>query len=134
MPRSLRRLLQGREQVLVGELLCRAIDIHERVLDVAAGSGNAALAAGRRGARVMATDLVPLLLEVAVRRAKVESLLLAAGRTNAQIGAGLRLPDRQVRQVAATVPGDLTRCLNRTERAGSTRRAGMRVAMSPRLV
>jgi protein-L-isoaspartate O-methyltransferase len=39
----------GAEQVIVGELLCRAIDIHpgERVLDVAAGSGNAALAADR---------------------------------------------------------------------------------------
>src|SRR5947207_4673951 len=38
----------GAEQVIVGELLARAIDIHpgERVLDVAAGSGNAALAAG----------------------------------------------------------------------------------------
>src|SRR6478752_3717112 len=40
----------GAEQVIVGELLCRAIDIHpgERVLDVAAGSGNAALTAARR--------------------------------------------------------------------------------------
>jgi hypothetical protein len=38
----------GAEQVLVAELLCRAVDVHpgERVLDVAAGSGNAALAAG----------------------------------------------------------------------------------------
>jgi cyclopropane fatty-acyl-phospholipid synthase-like methyltransferase len=44
----------GAEQVIVGELLCRAIDVHpgERVLDVAAGSGNAALAAARRGASV----------------------------------------------------------------------------------
>jgi len=34
----------GAEQVIVGELLARAIDIHpgQRVLDVAAGSGNAA--------------------------------------------------------------------------------------------
>ena len=46
----------GAEQVIVGELLARAIDIHpgQRVLDVAAGSGNAALAAARRGARVTA--------------------------------------------------------------------------------
>ena len=43
--------------MLVGELLCRAVDVRagERVLDVAAGSGNAALAAARRGARVIAT-------------------------------------------------------------------------------
>ena len=51
----------GAEQVIVGELLARAIDIHpgQRVLDVAAGSGNAALAAARRGARVIATDFAP---------------------------------------------------------------------------
>jgi len=57
----------GAEQVIVGELLCRAIDIHpgERVLDVAAGSGNAALAAARRGANVTATDFVPTLLQTA---------------------------------------------------------------------
>src|SRR5919107_2724376 len=70
----------GAEQVIVGELLCRAIDIHpgERVLDVAAGSGNAALAAARRGARVTATDFVPHLLGVAARRAQVEGLALDA--------------------------------------------------------
>jgi len=68
----------GAEQVLVGELLCRAIDIHpgQRVLDVAAGSGNAALAAARRGARVTATDFVPRLLQAAARRARAEGLEL----------------------------------------------------------
>jgi len=69
----------GAEQVIVGELLARAIDIHpgQRVLDVAAGSGNAALAAARRGARVIATDFVPQLLETAARRAETEGLELA---------------------------------------------------------
>ena len=38
---------------IVGETLCEAVDIAagERVLDVAAGNGNASLAAARRGAR-----------------------------------------------------------------------------------
>src|SRR5579859_6686636 len=74
------------EQVLVGELLCRAIDIHpgERVLDVAAGSGNAALAAARRGARVTVTDFVPQLLEAAARRAQAEGLDLETREADAQ--------------------------------------------------
>ena len=82
----------GAEQILVGELLCRAIDIHpgERVLDVAAGSGNAALAAARRGARVTATDFVPQLLEVAARRAAVDGLVLDTKEADAQ---ALPFPD-----------------------------------------
>lgn len=50
-----------------GELLCEALDIHpgERVLDVAAGSGAAAVAAARRWADVIATDLVEHLLDSA---------------------------------------------------------------------
>src|SRR6516164_10429212 len=76
----------GAEQVLVGELLCRAIDIHpgERVLDVAAGSGNAALAAARRGAAVTATDFVPQLLKVAAQRAQAEGLDLQTREADAQ--------------------------------------------------
>ena len=82
----------GAEQVIVGELLCRAIDIHpgERVLDVAAGSGNAALAAARRGARVTATDFVPQLLQVAARRAAVEGLVVDTEEADAQ---ALPFPD-----------------------------------------
>ena len=50
---------------ITGELLCEAVDIAagERVLDVAAGNGNAALAAARRGGEVTACDYVPALLE-----------------------------------------------------------------------
>ena len=82
----------GAEQVLVGELLCRAIDIHpgQRVLDVAAGSGNAALAAARRGARVTATDFVPRLLQAAARRARAEGLELETREADAQ---SLPFPD-----------------------------------------
>src|SRR3954452_11516393 len=76
----------GAEQVIVGELLARAIDIHpgERVLDVAAGSGNAALAAARRGASVTAPDFVPTLLEPAARRAQVEGLEVETREADAQ--------------------------------------------------
>lgn len=41
----------------------------ERVLDVATGTGNAALLAAARGARVIGIDYEPALLEIAVRRA-----------------------------------------------------------------
>jgi SAM-dependent methyltransferase len=68
----------GTPHVIVGERLARSVDVHpgERVLDVAAGSGNAALAAARRGGRVVATDFVPSLLEAARRRAEAEGLAL----------------------------------------------------------
>jgi len=91
----------GAEQVIVGELLCRAIDIHpgERVLDVAAGSGNAALAAARRGARVTATDFVPQLLEVAARRAAVEGLVVDTEEADAQ---ALPFPDGSFDVVLST--------------------------------
>lgn len=61
---------------IVGEQLCEAIDLRaaERVLDVAAGNGNASLAAARRFARVTATDYVESLLESGRRRAIAEGL------------------------------------------------------------
>jgi len=61
---------------IVGELLAEAADIRsgERVLDVAAGNGNATLAAARRFATVTSTDYVPALLEKSEARAKAEGL------------------------------------------------------------
>ena len=61
---------------IVGELLAEATDVRagERVLDVAAGNGNASLAAARRFARVTSTDYVPHLLEKGAARAKAEGL------------------------------------------------------------
>ena len=61
---------------IVGELLAEAVDVcaGEEVLDVAAGNGNATLAAARRFARVTSTDYVPHLLEKGAARAKAEGL------------------------------------------------------------
>ena len=61
---------------IVGELLCEGVDLRagERVLDVAAGNGNATLAAARRFASVTSTDYVPSLLERGRRRAEAEGL------------------------------------------------------------
>ena len=61
---------------IVGESLAEAADINydERVLDVAAGNGNATLAAARRGARVVSTDYVAALLDRGAERARAERL------------------------------------------------------------
>jgi 2-polyprenyl-3-methyl-5-hydroxy-6-metoxy-1,4-benzoquinol methylase len=57
---------------IVGETLAEAADIRadETVLDVAAGNGNASLAAARRYARVTSTDYVKALLDKGEARAK----------------------------------------------------------------
>jgi SAM-dependent methyltransferase len=66
----------GTQIQIVSELLIEALDVRstERVLDVATGSGNAALAAARRGCTVVGIDYVPALLERARRRAEAEGL------------------------------------------------------------
>jgi SAM-dependent methyltransferase len=64
----------GATLTIVGELLAEAVDVRSshRVLDVAAGSGNASLAAARRFATVTSTDYVPSLLERGRQRAEAE--------------------------------------------------------------
>lgn len=66
----------GSRILLVSELLCEAVDLQggERVLDVACGNGNAALAAARRFANVTGCDYQPRLLEQARTRAEAEGL------------------------------------------------------------
>jgi ubiquinone/menaquinone biosynthesis C-methylase UbiE len=61
---------------IVGESLCEALDLRagEHVLDVAAGNGNATLAAARRWCEVVSTDYVPRLLERSRARASAEGL------------------------------------------------------------
>jgi len=61
---------------IVGEELAEAANVRagERVLDVAAGNGNATLAAARRFAEVTSTDYVPALLDDGARRAAAERL------------------------------------------------------------
>jgi SAM-dependent methyltransferase len=63
---------------LTGELLCEAVDVvaGELVIDVAAGNGNAALAAARRGGVVTACDYVDQLLDRTGARAAAEGVAI----------------------------------------------------------
>src|SRR6186997_770383 len=63
---------------IVGESLAEAVDVRagERVIDVAAGNGNASLAAARRFADVTSTDYVAALLGKAAARAQAEGLAM----------------------------------------------------------
>lgn len=66
----------GTTLTITGELLCEAIDLRpgQRVLDVAAGNGNATLAAARRWGEVTSTDYVQALLDGGQARATAERL------------------------------------------------------------
>ena len=58
------------------ELMCEAVDLRagQSVLDVAAGSGNAALSAARRGCDALGIDYVPALVDKARERAALDRL------------------------------------------------------------
>jgi ubiquinone/menaquinone biosynthesis C-methylase UbiE len=77
---------------IVGEALCEAVDLRsaERVLDVACGNGNAALAAARRFAQVTGVDYVPALLARAASRAAADGLTLELREGDAE---ALPFPD-----------------------------------------
>src|SRR5262245_29175302 len=62
--------------VLASELLCEAVGLRagRRVLDVATGTGQTALAAARRSCDVTGVDFVAAMLERARERAAVEGL------------------------------------------------------------
>ena len=66
----------GWNTVFPGELMCEAVDLRagEKVLDVATGTGNAALSAARRGCDAVGIDYVPALVERARARAAAERL------------------------------------------------------------
>lgn len=71
---------------IVGESLAEAADVRagERVIDIAAGNGNATLAAARRFARVTSTDYVPALLDKGRARAAAEGLTVEFREADAE--------------------------------------------------
>ncbi|HEV2650683.1 MAG TPA: class I SAM-dependent methyltransferase [Rhizomicrobium sp.] len=71
---------------IVGETLCEAVDLrsNQRVLDVAAGNGNATLAAARRFADVVSTDYVGALLERGRERAQADRLTVTFQEADAE--------------------------------------------------
>jgi ubiquinone/menaquinone biosynthesis C-methylase UbiE len=86
---------------IVGEMLCEAVDLrsNQRVLDVAAGNGNATLAAARRFAEVVSTDYVDALLERARERADAERLPVTFQGADAE---NLPFPDASFDVVLST--------------------------------
>jgi len=86
---------------IVGESLCEAIDLRAgaKVLDVAAGNGNASLAAARRWCDVVATDYVSALLDQARVRADAECLAIEFREADAE---ALPFPDSSFDAVLST--------------------------------
>ena len=86
---------------IVGESLAEAVDLRagERVLDVAAGNGNATLAAARRFADVTSTDYVPALLDKGRARAAAEGLAVQFQVADAE---ALPFPDARFDVVLST--------------------------------
>jgi ubiquinone/menaquinone biosynthesis C-methylase UbiE len=86
---------------IVGEMLCEALDLRsgQRVLDVAAGNGNASLAAARRWCEVVSTDYVPALLERGRERAAAERLDIHFQEADAE---ALPFPDASFDAVVST--------------------------------
>jgi SAM-dependent methyltransferase len=76
----------GRTIQIVAESLCETADLRagEKVLDVATGTGNAAIAAARRFADATAIDFVPALLEHGRARAAAEGLRVVFREADAQ--------------------------------------------------
>jgi ubiquinone/menaquinone biosynthesis C-methylase UbiE len=86
---------------IVGENLCEVLDVHagQSVLDVAAGNGNASLAAAHRFADVTSTDYVPSLLEAGKKRAEAEGLTIHFQEADAE---NLPFPDGSFDFVTST--------------------------------
>ena len=86
---------------IVGETLCEALDLRsgQRVLDVAAGNGNATLAAARRFCDVTSTDYVPSLLESGRSRAQADGYSVRFQEADAE---KLPFPDASFDAVMST--------------------------------
>jgi ubiquinone/menaquinone biosynthesis C-methylase UbiE len=93
--------LIGTTLQIVGEELCEAMDLRsgQKVLDVAAGNGNVALAAARRWCEVTATDYVPALLERARERAAADHFAMEFQQADAE---SLPFPDSSYDAVVST--------------------------------
>jgi ubiquinone/menaquinone biosynthesis C-methylase UbiE len=86
---------------IVGETLCEALDLRpgSKVLDVAAGNGNATLAAARRWCDVVSTDYVPSLLKRGRERAIAEGHVIDFREADAE---ALPFPDASFDAVLST--------------------------------
>ena len=86
---------------IVGESLCEAFDLRSgsRVLDVAAGNGNATLAAARRWCDVTSTDYVASLLDAGRKRAEAEGHTIRFQEADAE---NLPFPDASFDVVLST--------------------------------
>lgn len=86
---------------IVSERLCEAVDLRsgERVLDVATGSGNTALAVARRFGDVVGIDYVPALLERGRLRAEADGLTIDLREGDAE---ALDFPDASFDVVLST--------------------------------
>jgi ubiquinone/menaquinone biosynthesis C-methylase UbiE len=91
----------GTGQLIVGEMLCEAVEVHagQTVLDIATGSGNTALAAARRGCRVTGIDFVPAQLERGRERAAAERLKITFAEGEAE---KIPFPDSSFNVVLST--------------------------------
>ncbi len=100
---------------IVGESLAEAVDVRagERVLDVAAGNGNATLAAARRFAEVTSTDYVQALLDKGRERARAEGLSVEFRAADAE---ELPFPDASFDVVLSTFGAMFTPDHGRTAR------------------
>ena len=92
----------GNPLVIIGELLCEAVDLRsgDEVLDVATGSGNTAISAARRFCNVTGMDLSPESIEHARKRAEAEGMTITFEVGDAE---DLTYPDESFDVVLSTL-------------------------------